>query len=61
MKSLLNAIIGMAVISAAILCLIGATGYLLYDGHFLFAVAELAVFGFAAKPMLTIVKDKFDL
>lgn len=57
----MNAIIGMAVISAAILCLIGATGYLLYDGHYLFAVAELAVFGFAAKPMLTIVKDKFDL
>lgn len=51
MKSFLNAVMGMAVLSALLLCAIGGTGYLCYDGHYLFAVAEIVVVAFAAKPM----------
>lgn len=42
-KSFFRAVAGLAVLSAYALCLIGATGYLVYDGHVLFALAEVAV------------------
>ena len=51
MKRFLNAVSGIAVLAAFLLCAIGATGYLIYDHHLLFAIAELAVSAFAAQPM----------
>lgn len=58
MKSLLNAILGLGTLSALALCGIGATGYLLNDGHYLFAIAELIVTAFAAKPMFKFFQTK---
>lgn len=52
MKNLIKAVAGLGTLSAFVLCAIGATGYLLYDGHALFAVAELVVSAFAAKPIV---------
>lgn len=57
-KDFLNAIVGLAVLAAFALCVIGATGYLLYDGHYLFAVAELVVAAFAARPMFKIITTR---
>lgn len=58
MKGFLNAILGLAVFAAYVLCIIGATGYLLYDGHILFAIAELVVSGFAFKAVKDVVEKK---
>lgn len=58
MESFKNAILGLAVFSAAVLCAIGATGYLVADGHYLFAVAEVVVFAFAFKPIKKFVETK---
>ena len=58
MKSFLDAILGLGVLAATALCLIGATGYLIYDGHILFAVAELIVSGFAWKPIKKFIESK---
>ena len=58
MKGFLNAVQGLAVLAACVLCIIGSTGYLVYDGHILFAIAEVVVFGFAFKPAKEFVEKK---
>ena len=58
MKSFINAVLGMAVLAAFVLCVIGSTGHLLNDGHILFAIAELVVSAFAAKPMYKYFQTK---
>lgn len=58
MKGFLNAIMGLGVFAATALCLIGATGYLIYDGHILFAIAELVVSAFALKSIKKFIETK---
>lgn len=58
MKSFWNAILGLAVLAAFALCTIGATGYLIYDGHVLFAIAELVIVWFSYKPIKDFVTNK---
>lgn len=58
MKSFLNALMGMGVLAAFVLCVIGATGHLINDGHVLFAIAELVVSAYAAKPMYQFFQKK---
>lgn len=61
MKAFFNAILGMIVLFAGAMCAIGSTGYLLNDGHYLFAVVVLITFGFAAKPMWMFAKSRLGL
>ena len=51
----------MAVLAALILTTIGGTGYLIYDQHYLFAVALVVVICFAAKPMWKYIQQKLML
>ena len=52
MKDFFRGMAVIGIIAAFALCVIGATGYLIYDSHYLFAIAEIVVSAFAAKPML---------
>jgi hypothetical protein len=51
MKSFGNALVGLAILAALVLCGIGSIGYLIYDHHYLFAIATLVVVIFAAPTM----------
>ena len=51
LKTMWRGFSGMAVFACLALTAIGGVGYLCYDGHALFAVALLAVIGFAFRPM----------
>lgn len=57
----MNALLGMAVLAAMVLCGIGATGYLIYDHHYLFAIAEVVAFCFAFKPMKEFIEKNLSL
>lgn len=54
-KEFLRACLGLIVGFAYIMCAIGSFGYLMNDGHYIFAVVNVVVVVFAAKP----VKDFF--
>lgn len=58
MEGFKNALLGLAVLSALVLAAIGSTGYLIYDGHYLFSVASLVVLGFAAQPMYRFIQKR---
>lgn len=51
MKEFFGKIFGMAILAALVLCGIGSIGYLIYDHHYLFAIATLVVVIFAAPSM----------
>lgn len=42
---------GIATLAALVTTAIGGIGYLIFDGHYLFAVSLVVVLGFAIKPM----------
>lgn len=54
-KSFWVGMFGMVIGFLFIMCAIGSVGYLIADGHYIFAVATLVTVIFAAKP----VKDFF--
>lgn len=56
MKGFLNALAGLGTLAALILCAIGGIGYLINDGHYLFAIATLVVVIFAAQPMYRFIQ-----
>lgn len=58
MEGFKNAVLGMAVLAALVLGAIGSTGYLIYDGHYLFAVASLVVLAFAAPSMYRFIQKR---
>ena len=61
LKTIWRGFSGMAVLAALILTTIGGTGYLIYDQHYLFAVALVVVICFAAKPMWKYIQQKLML
>lgn len=58
MKSFLNALLGMGALAALVLCAIGAIGFMLSEGRFLFSIATAVVIIFAAKPMYKFIQTK---
>jgi hypothetical protein len=54
-KNFMRAFSGLIVGFLFIMCAIGSFGYLIMDGHYVFAVANVVAVCFAAKP----VKDYF--
>lgn len=54
-KEFLHAFLGLIIGFAYVMCAIGSFGYLVNDGHYIFAVANTIVVIFAAKP----IKDFF--
>ena len=55
-KDALRGLSGIAVLAAYALCVIGATGTLVYHGSLLFAAAEVVVSGFAFVPVRDFLK-----
>lgn len=53
LKEFLIAFLGLVVGFAFIMCAIGSTSYLIMDEHYIFAIANLVVLVFAAKPIKT--------
>lgn len=51
LKTIWRGFSGMATLAALVLTAIGGFGYLVFDKHYLFAVALVAVLCFAFKPM----------
>jgi len=51
LKNLGRGVAGLGVLAAFVLCAIGAIGYLVADGRYLFSVATAVCLVFAAKPM----------
>lgn len=54
-KDFLQSCLGLLVGLAYVMCAIGSFGYLINDGHYIFAVVNVVVVVFATKP----VKDFF--
>lgn len=50
-KNFSKAFIGLLVGFLFVMCAVGSFGYLVYDGHYVFAVANTVVVCFAAKPV----------
>lgn len=51
----------MAVLASLILATIGGIGYLIYDSHYIFALALAVVICYAAKPMWKTIQAKLML
>lgn len=61
LKTIWRGLSGMAVMASLILATIGGIGYLIYDSHYIFAVALAVVICYAAKPMWKTIQEKLML